>query len=331
MKHGWLVAVAALVACGKSSTPTPVPAPHDHVALAKPGEPDDTCDPKIPKLCMGNDVVACEADGHLGRRLRACHKGCSNGSCDESCQDDNTKLIYIVSTSNDFLSFDPRKLPGNPVKRVGKLTCESYGSPFAMSIDRSGTAWVEYDDSEVFRVNITTAECEKSPAFTGPNGVFTMAFTTDPAGERLYTAIATQAPELSVMDTKDLVRHGVGQITQPSDEPVDLTGTGDGKLFGFFSSFTEPSYVQELSRSGAVVGKRMPIGTTSLGGFSAWAFAQWGGSFYVFTTTGDRSSVHSVDRATGVSRTVISNLGYQISGAGVSTCAPERDTGNVHP
>ena len=41
---------------------------------------------------MGNDVVACEADGHLGRRLRACHKGCSNGACDESCQDDNTKL-----------------------------------------------------------------------------------------------------------------------------------------------------------------------------------------------------------------------------------------------
>ncbi|MEO8845329.1 MAG: hypothetical protein ABI704_27380, partial [Kofleriaceae bacterium] len=184
----WLV--VGLMACGKPSREPPAPA-HDHVALAKPGDPDDTCDPKVPKLCMGNDVVACEADGHLGRRLRACHKGCSNGACDESCQDDNTKLIYIVSTSNDLLSFDPRKLPGDPVRRVGKLACEPFGSPFAMSIDRSGTAWVEYDDREVFRVNITTAECEKTPAFSGPNGVFTMAFTSDPAGERLYTALAT--------------------------------------------------------------------------------------------------------------------------------------------
>lgn len=282
---------------------------------------------------MGNDVVACEADGHLGRRLRACHKGCTSGACDESCQDDNTKLIYIASTSNELLSFDPRKLPGNPVKRVGKLTCEPYGSPFAMSIDRGGTAWIEYDDRQVFRVNITTAACEQPAAWFGAHGLFTMAFSTDPAGEHLYTALAQDAPELSMMDPKDLVQHPIGQITQPSDEPVDLTGTGDGKLFGFFSSFTEPAYIQELSRTGAVIGKRMPLGTTTLGGLTAWAFAQWGGSFYVFTSTAEGSSVHQVDRSTGKSRTVIQDLGYQISGAGVSTCAPERDSGNgpAHP
>src|SRR6266576_491603 len=138
-----LIAIA-LVACGRSTPPDP-----SEVASAKkphvnPMDPeDDSCDPGKPKICLGDDVVACEPDGHLGRRLRACHKGCTDGKCTNTCEDDSTKLIYLVDTANDFMSFDPRLLPGNPIKVIGKLKCgHHFGSPFSMSVDRNGIAWV---------------------------------------------------------------------------------------------------------------------------------------------------------------------------------------------
>ena len=52
--------------------------------------------------------------------------------------------------------------------------------------------------------------------------------------------------------------------------------------------------------------------------------------FYIFVTTlgedfDQDSSVRALDPATGKSLTILSHLPYRITGAGVSTCAPERD------
>ena len=64
------------------------------------------------------------------------------------------------------------------------------------------------------------------------------------------------------------------------------------------------------------------------------AFAQWGGVFYIFATVDDpddfesNSTVRTVDRTTGRYRTIMTHVPYRISGAGVSTCAPERDASN---
>jgi hypothetical protein len=41
--------------------------------------------------------------------------------------------------------------------------------------------------------------------------------------------------------------------------------------------------------------------------------------------------VRTIDRTTGKYRTIMSHIGYRISGAGVSTCAPERDASNQNP
>lgn len=290
---------------------------------------DDSCDPAKPRVCLGNDVVECGSDGHLGRRVRACHHGCSDGACEETCADDNTKLIYIVSTSNDFLGFDPRKLPGDPIKRIGKLTCEPYRSPFSMTIDRGGVAWVEYDDGQVFNVNLTTAECKKPPRMHAPDGVFTMAFVADGDAEQLYT-VDTRSQHMYTVDTRSLARTQIELVEPRTDESVDLTGTGDGKLYGFFTSTYDVPWVQELDRKTAhAVGKKMPLGVDAPGQYTAWAFAQWGGSLYLFTSGAQGSQVHTIDRQTGAHRTVISDLGYEISGAGVSTCAPERDVGRA--
>jgi len=334
------VCALVLVACQRHEPP---PTTDDHAPKkprVAPIDPDDdTCDPSKPKICLGDDVVACEPDGHLGRRLRACHKGCQDGRCSNTCEDDSTKLIYLVDTSNDFMSFDPRLLPGNPIKVVGKLKCGHWGSPFSMSVDRNGIAWVVYDNGEMFKVNITDAKCEPSGYVAGSSGstTFGMGFVTDTSGgdaEKLYIAANNSSNALHAIDTShDLVPRRHGTITGTDDRNPELTGTSEGKLYGFYPSMFSTAFVQEIDKTnGAAVGKKWPLGTDPLGDVTAYAFAQWGGVFYIFTTVDDgmdsNSSVRTVDRTTGKYRTIMTHLPYRISGAGVSTCAPERDSSN---
>jgi hypothetical protein len=346
MRALWISLIVLATACEHSDrTPDP-----DDLAPGKPRVnpmvgTDDTCNPQTPKLCLGNDVVECDADGHLGRRLRACHHGCTDGKCEQTCEDDNTKLIYVVSTSNDFLSFDPRKLPGNPFHLIGKLHCgHNQMSPFSMSVDRNGIAWVVYGDGEMFKVNITTAKCDATSYIPGSSGssTFGMGFSTDKSGgdtEKLFIAANDQATDrmndLSSIDTAhDLKPHHVGTLTATVDENPELTGTSEARLFGFYPSFVSPSFVQEINRSnGAPIGKKWFLGSDPLGDVSAYAFAQWGGVFYIFATISDgfedNSTVRTIDRTTGKYRTIMSHLNWRISGAGVSTCAPERDASNL--
>jgi len=120
----------------------------------------------------------------------------------------------------------------------------------------------------------------------------------------------------------------LGNIAASSDYSAELTGTAEAKLYGFYPRITQVPYVQEIDKAtGAAVGQTWNVGTTGLGNnIQDWAFAQWGGVFYVFITTLDNNTRHSrvlaVDRTTNMTSTVRDNLTYYIDGAGVSTCAP---------
>jgi hypothetical protein len=57
---------------------------------------------------------------------------------------------------------------------------------------------------------------------------------------------------------------------------------------------------------------------------TAWAFALWGGDFWVFLMKGLESSttVYQYDSNTGALKSMMQASGRTIVGAGVSTCAP---------
>jgi len=326
----YAAAVLVLVAgCGKRDAQRSA----DDQAAPLVGE-DDRCDPATPKVCRGQDVIECGSDGHLGRRLRACHDGCKAGQCELTCADDGVKLIYVVDTANDFISFDPRKLPGDPFHVIGKLRCAHAGSPFSMSVDRHGMAWVLYDDGSLFEVSIDDAHC--TPTAFAPSAAnvrtFGMGFATDTPGgksEKLYIAANDGTHLLSAIDTTDLKIERRGPLTATEGENPELTGTSDARLYGFYPADGGAPFVQEIDRAnGGPIGPKWPLGSESLGEISAYAFAQWGGTFYVFATTdeldSENSTVRTVDRA-GHFKTILQHVPYRISGAGVSTCAPERD------
>ncbi len=315
------------------------------------------CDPAAGDACNGNDIVTCNPDGSFGAAVTTCGQGtaCMAGAtgptCENACTADGVDLVYVVDESNEFLSFDPRKLPNDPFTLIGTLNCPVTGgsiqipsgpvTPFSMSVDRDGVAWVEYSSGEVFNVSLTDASCTASSYVKQASGMnlFGMGFATDGPNtdtEKLYIAGGGQSAEpngkFADVDTHNMMftPQILGDITASSDFSPELTGTNEGKVYGFYPIITSgPAYVQEIDKTtGAPVGMQYPLGTTGLGGqIRDWAFAQWGNKFYIFITTQDgngvrNSTVRSIDKATGTYTIELQNLPYFIPGAGVSTCAP---------
>ena len=222
------------------------------------------CDPTMGNACNGNNVVTCNADGSFGSTLSTCGNGmmCMNGTCSNTCTADGVDLVYVVDEQNDFMSFDPRKLPGNPFTTIGTLNCPHNNTsiqsppgaimPFSMSVDRDGIAWVLFTSGELFQVSLTNASCTKANNTIGASNMqlFGMGFSTDMmAGmtEKLFLAGGGNGAQpngkLAFDDTHggNLTPVVVGQLTAQSDYSPELTGTNEAKLFGFYPNLNTPA------------------------------------------------------------------------------------------
>lgn len=255
-------------------------------------------------------------------------------------------FVYVVSSAYELLRFRPKT---GEFELIGKIKCPTKGSdstPFSMAVDRSGKAWVNYtgtDAGQIFLVDTATAACEKSPFdrdyAVGKNWKnYGMAFVSDGeggGGEHLYLADATGFAIGNFGSDKGLARvnsdsgkiEPVGQwdnATIVKRGGLDLSGRGDGKLFAFVVDGTASGspLVAEIGKDDA---KILSTATQSSlpNAINAWAFAHWGGSLYLFHSSGvgANSKVSKYTPGGGTS-VVVSSSKYRIVGAGVSTCAP---------
>jgi hypothetical protein len=239
------------------------------------------------------------------------------------CADASTTFIYLIGENNDLYSFNPATLT---LKPIGNISCpNTAGSPFSMAVDRRGVAYVVFSDGNLFRVSTLTAACSATPFAVGQAGfqTFGMGFaanTSDP-GETLYVAGSSDraVPEgLGKIDTQTFGLTPLG-ILNPEVNRMELTGTGDGRLFGFSPDNNAP-YIAQIDKGSADLLSRDPVVITNQTG--AFAFSFWGGKFYAFTADpGSSTLVTQYDPATKVS-TVVTQLPTVVVGAGVSTCAP---------
>lgn len=254
-----------------------------------------------------------------------------SGDADSRCIE-RAALVYVLSDDNELYSFRPDR---KEFTKIGPLRCQTDMNPNSMAVDRDAVAWVNYvqsDDSAgtLFKVSTEDASCE--PTGTSLSDGWSrlgMGFSSDlsrPDAEQLFVAGATGTPGV-----------GLGRIDGSSLTPVgefsgslrgtsaELTGTGDGRLFGFFTTF--PVQLAEIDKETGEI-----IEATDLPGIetpSAWAFSFWGGDFYFYTAP---DPFLSQSRTTNVSRyrpsdgsidtAYMTNIGFRIVGAGVSTCAP---------
>lgn len=333
----WLV-VLALAACGERDAP-PAPARPEPVAPRAPAPPppptvaDKPSGPASPQcelagahVCLGDDVRECGTDGQLGRRIQTCKGGCKAGKCTATCAAEGVELIYLVDSNARLASFDPRKLPRDPFREIGTLACNPASTPYSMTVDRDGLAWVLYADGTLFRVSILDAHC--TPVRIDRSimpAVYGMGYVSDgprATTERLYIAddASLLLGELDIRQTPVTFRP-VQRITTTSKFGPELTGTGAGKLFGYF---VDPrAFVQQIDRrTGKLVGTPMQLDHAE-DDVTAYAFAHWGGVFYMFTSLATGSAaVEVLDPRTRRARPVWTAQ-RKVMGAGVSTCAPQ--------
>lgn len=255
-------------------------------------------------------------------------------NCSEAAQ-----LVYVLSDSNDLYSFRPNR---REFTRIGRMTCPTSAAPNSMAIDRNAVAWVNYVDTgllgdaagSIYRVSTTDARCTSASPIPLPNGWYRlgMGFSTasaDDVSETLFvTATADpltgSSPGLGRIDPAMLTGTPVGAFSGSlRGQSAELTGTGDGRLYGFFT--TTPPQVAQIDKSSGAILNTVPM--RGLETPQAWAFSFWGGDFYLYTAPGAGTS-----RTTNVTRyrpsdgsidtAYMTNIGFRIVGAGVSTCAP---------
>jgi len=326
----------------------------EYPQVCDPGLGCADCKPSDGTVCQGDDVHQCNADGTVGGFVETCEAGtCSNGGCANDCAS-GADLIYVVDDSYNLWSFDPRKLPPDqPFARVGSgpLSCSAGNSlpgwdplmqaatPFSMSVDRDARAWVLYTSGEIFWVSTQDASCSASGFSVGQGGyeLFGMGFVSDSPGSEEETlfiaggaADLTGAGRLGSIDPGTLVVSDINGLESAEYSP-ELTGTGDAELYGYYPAVTGTNKVALINKGTAINDQTWNLAAlcSSIGcSIRAWAFAHWGGQFYIFITTSDglteTARVILLDPDTG-SNAVISgleNTGKVVVGAGVSTCAP---------
>jgi hypothetical protein len=239
------------------------------------------------------------------------------------------KLVYVVSDNNDLYSFAPDKVA---FTKIGTLDCPSGGAtPNSMAIDRSGTAWVNFSDGALFEVSTADASCLATTYQKGQGGFerFGMAFATNSAStadETLYVVGIDgpgQGKGLAKIDLSTMKLTLLGDFSgKLTGTGAELTGTGDGRLFGFFTTSPNATLAQINMGSGATTGDKDLAGVST---GNAWAFSFWGGDFWFYTSSGLTPSRVTRLNTSGDNSisTAKQNVGnFRIVGAGVSTCAP---------
>ncbi len=247
---------------------------------------------------------------------------------------EETKDIFVISEENALYSFHP---PTLAFKQIGLLKCPTGGAaPTSMAVDRTGIAWVRHSDGSIWKVSTKDLSCEPTK-FTPPETTdgsffkFGMGFATASKGgsaEELFVSDNGGAG-LAKIDTDTLAMRLVGPYTGDlAGKTSELTGTGDGKLYGFFVS--APAQIAEIAKGTGEIISATPLKDTYAG--TAWAFSFYGGDFYVYTHSegnnggpplaGGGSDVTRYRPSTGEVSIVKPKVGFKIVGAGVSTCAP---------
>ncbi|MGH2931213.1 MAG: hypothetical protein ACRDL8_23615, partial [Solirubrobacteraceae bacterium] len=102
----------------------------------------------------------------------------------------------------------------------------------------------------------------------------------------------------------------------------ELTGNGNAELWGFFPDQNNPR-VEKIDKTTGNAITTFPLSSLA-GQPSAWAFAFWGGDYWVFLMKDFdfATSVYQVDGTTGTIKSTTPTNSRVIVGAGVSTCAP---------
>jgi hypothetical protein len=328
---GFLAALAALASCG-ARTPLFAIEPEPDAGQAAPRDamthpPPDSRPPPVDAFDAGEEPDVGFDSG--ADTLPPIDARFADVVVDQ-CPDAAATLVYVLTENNELWSFFP---PSLTFTMIGTLACPASpnATPFSMAVDRNGTAYSVFTDGTLFQVDVATAACIATSFAPDQSGfsTFGMGFTADPTdgGETLFVAesgfgagVRDDSTGIASIDTTSFDLSFVAPFT-PAIPGPELTGTSDGRLFGFFTNtMGSGSNIVEIDRTSGELVAQNPLQAGSPD--DGYAFAFWGGSFWVFTEEGGPTQVTHFDPATLI-ETTATVFPEPVVGAGVSTCAPQ--------
>lgn len=239
------------------------------------------------------------------------------------CVDAGITYIYVITEQNELFSFYP---PTLAFTKIGNIACPSNGAtPFSMAVTRTGTAYSVFTDGHLFQLSTANASCKPTSFVADQHNfpTFGMGFAGQlDAGDTLYVANSDVAANesLGTIDTNTFVLSPIGKFDMLVGR-CELTGTGDGRLFGLCMPLGGPgSALVQIDPATAHIMTYTHLNTGNSN--AAFAYAFWGGDFWLFTSPGGASTVTLFDPV-AQTETAVATFGSTIVGAGVSTCAPE--------
>jgi hypothetical protein len=251
--------------------------------------------------------------------------GCGTSGGGTGCSD-ASKLVYVFALNGGIYSFDP---PNKTFVHVADPHC-SNGQPNSMAIDRNLVAWLNYIGG-IYTFDLNNPQNGCQLAVSLPNGFQQcgMGFSSDDVcgtSETLFID-GIGGGGLAKVDTTNGNVTPLGTFSSDpklSGQSCELTGTGDARLFGYFT--TSP-YVRVAEIDKTNSNALSDVVLTGVTPPSDWAFTFWGGDFYLYAApgtnnTGNSSVIHYSPTTGAVDTTYVADVGFQIIGAGVSTCAP---------
>jgi hypothetical protein len=280
-------------------------------------------------------LTACTANNshpprlNLGDMAQGNQNGADMAGMNQGGCLDAAKLVYVIDANGTLSSFDP---PNLAFKDLGKINCgsEPDGTVNSMAIDRNAFAYVNFQSGAVYKVDTQSPQltCTATKFNPSPNNytTFGMGFSADSDGSDAETLFVAGAQglaannALATLDINSFVPNTVGNL--PSWP--ELTGTGDAKLWGFFPDASN-TFVAQIDKTNASLSMKYQLSQLN-GNQTAWAFAFWGGDFWIFLQRDSDNSTNVWHLAVfdgGMNVTeAIKDTGREIVGAGVSTCAP---------
>jgi hypothetical protein len=249
---------------------------------------------------------------------------------EDGCAEE-AKLVYVMTLEGDLYSFAPAQ---KKFTKVGPLDCQSAGGqqlvPISMAVARDAVAWVHMrapgsTTSELYKVDTKTAACTPS-GIRGQMGG--MGFSINEGTKDQETLFLIGAGSGPLSPGLNRVNFAGKKLEVVADLPeltdLELTGTGDGRLYGFLMN--DPLELAKVNKTSSAFSERVSLAQIAPPRAPMFAFSFWGGDFYFYTAQDPSPSltttVHKYDTATKKVETYMTNIGFHIVGAGVSTCAP---------
>ena len=271
----------------------------------------------IATLCAVATLTACGARSTLEGETGATAAGASGTGASgtttlaPTCAG-ATPNAYLCDDNETLYVFDPATLT---TTSIGQVSCPTSAIPWTMTVDGAGSAYLIYDDWNVYRVDLATLVCTQTPyvpgqlGFTGEEGIAVAAV----AGvDRFFVFGANPAPTLAVSDLTSFVLSAVGPVTPPNGMfPVAIQGDAFGNLY----AFSQESTFFELASATAGVTHLAQVNLPSGGN---WGVMAYGTQVYVF---GSGGVVGLYDPSSQQLET-LGSVGFSVIGASATPCVP---------